>query len=242
MLFDTFCGEIMKLKDFQQKAVAATKRNFSNGIPSNLIVLPTGTGKTITATALIKSVNRKTLIIAHRRELIQQIYATIKAHWPEADVGTYDKKHPKVANKIVIGSVQFCTQAKRLKDLKRHGFGLLCIDEAHHATAPTYQNIIKHLGFQNNPRKLLIGLTATPERADLIPLSDTFSNVSYTRTINTMIDEGHLTPAVAHIINTSHSLKNVKIKKGDYIARSLANAINIPERNALIAQKFRVTI
>ena len=126
-----------------------------------MVVLPTGAGKTVIFSELIRRRNLKTLVIAHRIELLEQAKDKLLRVAPDIDVGIFsgDKKcHDK---QVTIASIQSASNALDL--LKAESYQLLIIDEAHHAAAPTYQKLIKQLGFkpeEASPKK------AAPEVSD----------------------------------------------------------------------------
>ena len=226
------------LKNYQQEAVKTVFEEFKKKTRRQLISLPTGTGKTMILAAIAKEKNQKTLVLAHTEELIQQIKEDFLAYWPDVDIGICKAERNQLDHKIVIGSVQTCSKSSRLKQLKKKGFRILLIDEAHHSAATTYQKIIALLGFGKNKNKLLVGVTATPERSDKKGLSDIFDKIVFSRSIESMIQQGHLVQVHGRKILTSITLDNVKTHHGDFESSSLAHAVNIPERNRLIVDKY----
>jgi hypothetical protein len=143
-----------------------------------------------------------------------------------------------IEHDIVIGSVQSCCRPKRLERIRQQNFGLLLIDEAHHATTDSYLNIIDAIGF-DDATKLLLGVTATPNRSDNQKLGDVFDKVTFSRSIATMIKANYLSPAVGRRILTNFSLQNVGTRNGEFILEDLAEAVNTAERNAFIARKYK---
>ncbi|MBS0656066.1 MAG: DEAD/DEAH box helicase family protein, partial [Verrucomicrobia bacterium] len=125
----------LELRDYQQEAIASVLEEFSQGTNRQLIALPTGSGKTIIMAGLSKEINKKTLILAHREELIEQAYEKIKLFWPEVSIGICMAERDEFESQIVVGSVQSCCRQKRLERLKEQGFELLLVDEAHHASS-----------------------------------------------------------------------------------------------------------
>ena len=80
---------------------------------------------------------------------------------------------------MVIGSIQTVCKDRHLQSIAKQGFNLLVIDEAHYAAAPSYKKVVEELGFMNgDPRKLLLGVTATPRRGDGIGLGSIFEEIS----------------------------------------------------------------
>src|SRR5689334_9333661 len=106
---------------------------YSSGISAQLCVLPTGSGKTIVAAALSKNLNKKTLFLAHREELISQAVEKFKLLWPDVSIGVCMADSDEIDAQVVIGSVQSCCRPKRLERLREKGFEVMIIDEAHHS-------------------------------------------------------------------------------------------------------------
>lgn len=230
---------LVKLREYQQTALEEVQKGVFAGLNSQLIVLPTGSGKTILMAAIGQHFNKKLLLLAHREELIQQAVEKFKLYWPKADIGICKAEREEISNQIVIGSVQSCSRPKRLEKLKEQGFEILMIDEAHHASADSYQKIIEELGFRDDKAKLLLGVTATPNRTDNQSLGDTFNNVTYSRSVSTMIKAGYLSTVTGRKILTNFSLKSIRTQSGDFSLGDLAEAVNTQERNAFIAEKYK---
>lgn len=228
------------LRDYQQEALAEIQKALESGTTRQLIVLPTGSGKTIVASAIAKHYSKRLLFIAHREELITQTYEKMKLYWPEADIGICKAERNEIDHKIVIGSVQTCAQDKRLTQLKSNNFQILIIDEAHHAAAKSYKKIINELGFSGNNNKLLIGLTATPMRTKSNEgLGDIFQTIVFSRSVSTMIKAGYLAPVIGRRITTGIDIRGIKIHKGDFEVAGLSRVVNKTERNELIVKKYQ---
>lgn len=229
----------IQLRDYQLEALEAVNREYKSKVRKQLIVLPTGTGKTIIFSAIAKDWNVRTLILAHRDELINQAVDKLKLFWADADVGVVKADRAEYDHQVVVGSVQSCMHKKRLARLKEQNFQLLIVDEAHHAAANSYQKIIKKLGFlRNSGKQLLLGFTATPDRCDKLGLGDTFQKIVFMRSISTMIDQGYLSKILGRRCLTSISLDKVRTTHGDFQIGDLAAAVNVQERNAYVVDKF----
>ena len=228
----------IQLRNYQLEAVQAVRQEFEGGINKQLIVLPTGAGKTIIMAAIAQSFNQKTLILAHRDELIEQAQVQIRLCWPEADIGICKSGRMETNHLIVLGSVQSCFRSKYLNQLKKENFTILMIDESHHAPSNSYQKIINELSFADSTDKLLLGVTATPQRADKKQLGDTFEKVVFSRSIGTMIKSGHLSPVVGRKILTAFSLDGVTSRYGDFAVGQLDTAVNTAARNQFIVSKY----
>jgi superfamily II DNA or RNA helicase len=229
----------VQLREYQKEAVNSVVTEFKQGIASQLIVLPTGAGKSIIVAAVAHHFKKRTLIIAHRQELITQMREKILLYWPEANIGICKAAQNEIDAPIVIASIQSASQPKRLEQLKTKGFDVLIVDEAHHASAETYQKLIAALGFRDNPEKLLLGVTATPGRSDGKGINHIFHKTIFSRDIASMIDHGYLSQVIGRKIETACSLRGLKIHAGDFAVGQLASKINVPSRNKLIVTKFQ---
>lgn len=167
----------VSLRPYQAEAINAIREEFRRGKRSTLLVLPTGTGKTVTfgmASRLTMEKGGRVLVLAHRGELIEQTSSTFDLLGIEAGIekaGSYARS--LYEPDCVIATVQ-TLQRDRLQSWDRNHFNLLVTDEAHHATADSYQKIYKHFS-----RARHLGVTATADRADEDELSDVFESVAY---------------------------------------------------------------
>lgn len=150
----------------QQEVLDALAEERRAGHTRNLVVAATGTGKTVVAALdyarLRQEWGRATLLfVAHRQEILQQSLATFRTavrdgHFGELLVGP----HRPSEGRHVFASIQ-SLHAQRLEGLAPDAYDVVIVDEFHHAEAPTYRRLLAHL----RPR-VLLGLTATPERTD----------------------------------------------------------------------------
>ena len=230
----------ISLRHYQSDAISKTIESFERGLTRQLLTLPTGSGKTIIMAALAKQLGKRTILLAHREELITQAVAKFKLIWPEAEIGVCMAEQNEPNKEVVFGSVQSCSRDARLNQLKGNDFDLLLIDEAHHANSPSYLKIIESLGFGGkDPSKLLVGVTATPMRSDDKELGDIFVEITYSISIGTMIRAGYLSPVNGRRVLTKTSIQGVHTRAGDFAIGELSEAINTPERNQFIAETYR---
>ncbi len=232
---------MVSLRSYQTECLEAIHNAKARGIARPLVSMATGLGKTLVFSALAKEMNRRTLIVAHRDELIRQAIDKLQLVWPESSplIGVVKGELHQPDSHIVVASIQSASREGRIIDLKRAGFDLLIIDEAHHAAAPTYERLIRDLGFlDNSTGKLLLGVTATPKRGDGVGLSSIFQEIVFSRSIAWGIKSGYLSPLIGRRISTRLSLNGVQTQAGDFVAAQLSRAINIPGRNKLIVESY----
>lgn len=195
-------------------------------------------GKSIIFGMVAKEVQDRTLIIAHREELLQQAKKKIQLIWPTASIGILQgQESDGLTADVCVASIQ--TAHRRIPQLKERNFRLAVCDEAHHIVAKTYKTLFRELGFMdNNPNKLLLGVTATAFRSDKEHLGEVFQEVVYERSILSMIRAGYLSDVRGLIVETLTDISNVATRTGDFAVDELSRAVDTPQRNALVADTF----
>lgn len=166
------------------------------------------------------------LILSHREELVKQPLKYFDCY-----TGVEMAKETAPSNaEVVSASVQ--SLARRLKRFDPDDFDIIICDEAHHAAARTYKTIFSHF----HPR-LLLGFTATPNRADSVRLNDVFQDIIFQRDLRWGIQNGYLSDIYCQRVNIGYDLRNVHTKSGDYAPGELDEAM---EGTAdAIAQAYR---
>lgn len=176
------------------------------------------------------------LIIAHREELLDQAADKLRASNGKLKVGKEQATHEADMDcDVVVASVPTLGRSgsSRIEKWSPHHFKTVVVDEAHHAAASTYQNVLGYFRPQ-----LLLGVTATPQRGDNVKLSDTFDEVVYYKTIMDLIEEGWLSTLVGYRVDTNTDISGVSSNAGDYVVEELVKAIDTPERNALAVKAY----
>jgi len=229
---------VIKLRCYQEEAIKAIKDSYSTGVNKQLIVLPTGSGKTIIFSKLIVDLNKRTLVISHRTEIIKQTIATLQKLCKKA-VGYLYSKERNLDSDIIVASIQSCYRGKIKPEILAKDFDVLIIDEAHHSSSKTYKALINELGFNNSHNKLLLGFTATPDLSNGNTLGDIYDDIIYSKQIVDLIKSKHLSSIVGRKIRTNVNLKGVDIKRGDYSVPILSRIVNSKSRNNLIIDKYK---
>lgn len=165
-------------RDFQKRILEALEAARENGSFRNLVVAATGTGKTVISAfdyARHRQKNpqrNRLLFVVHRKEILQQARDCFRAVLRDANFGELlvDGEVPGDWNHV-FASVQSLTSRAPWERFGRDHFHFVIVDEAHHGKAPSYRPLFDHLEPQ-----VLLGLTATPERADGSPLLPDFDN------------------------------------------------------------------
>lgn len=227
-----------KPRDYQQAIHDSIFEEWKS-VTSTLVVSPTGSGKTIMFAMVIASIQpKRTMVIAHREELIHQ--ARDKIHSVTGLDCGIEMGELWVNNSlfgetpVVVSTIQ--TQNSGLGDRKRMSrfkpmeFGVLILDECHHATADSYRNLINYYT-QNNPEIKVLGVTATPDRADEMALGQVFESVAFDYEILDAIHDGWLVPVDQQFVAISGlDFSEMRTTAGDLNGADLA-AVMESEKN-----------
>lgn len=165
--------------------------------------LPTGVGKTRIITMLVDLYRHagRVLIVAHRKELIEQTVASIREDIEGVDVGIVMAKQNEIDARIVVGTWQSLTP-NRLEDVLQSTiagqvyapFSLVIFDESHHAIGGSaYERIMQQVQL-HSPMVATVGCTATPFRSDKTSMQEVLPECAYLRTIPEMQKAGWLAP------------------------------------------------
>lgn len=186
----------VSLRDYQDEAVTFVARALDGGKRRVMVVLPTGSGKTVVFGALVWSWLAddmgRVLILAHRDELITQAVEKMSRWIPRHLIGVVKAGRNDATSPVVVASVQTLKNERRLAQVGC--FGLIVIDEAHHAAAASYRTIVGELRAFMDDGPYVVGVTATPKRADGVRLDDIFEDIVYAKTYSEMVDAEHLVP------------------------------------------------
>ena len=228
----------MKMRPYQREALGAVKREWLS-VASTLVVMPTGAGKTILFAHLIRSCfPRRALVLAHREELVFQAADKIhKVTGFECAVEMaelYAEMNGMFTTpQVVVSTIQTqCSGADGSGRMSRFDpamFGLLIVDEGHHATSVTYRRVIEY--YRRNPALKVLGVTATPDRADEIALGQVYETVAFDYEILNAIDDGWLVPIQQQLVAVSGlDFSGVRTTAGDLNGADLARVME-EERN-----------
>lgn len=219
-------------RPYQTEACEAVERHYAKGTQRTAVVMATGLGKTHVLAEVIKrrrdaGDTRRSLILAHRTELIEAAAQKVRDVMPELRkrVGIVKGNRNETLGDIVVASVQSLVSEKRRLMLRDVGF--VIIDEAHHAAASSYVNVLRHFGcYTDGSGVQALGLTATMVRSDNLALGDVWQTIAYTRDTAFGVREGYLVrPKAVHVRVDDLDLGAVKTSRGDYDAKALGAAI-----------------
>ena len=231
----------MKLRPYQLEAERSTLKAWADGNRTALGVLPTGCGKTIVFASLIRSrLPGRTMVLAHRQELIWQARDKIEeVTGLTADVEMGEFKAAQEAGlfspkaQVIVSTIQTHTAggdgAGRMGKFDPMDFSTLIVDEAHHATSPSYRRAIDY--YLTNPNLVVLGVTATPDRSDEEALGQIFGTVVFDYEILNAINDGWLIPIEQQMVSIeSLDFSKVRTTAGDLNGADLA-AVMESEKN-----------
>lgn len=214
-----------ELRPYQQQARERIHAEWENGHTRTLLVLPTGTGKTIVFASVAADQVRagdRVLILAHRGELLEQ--AADKLQRSTGLVSAVEKADATCLNtwfRVVVGSVQTLQRTARLERFPHDYFGTIIIDEAHHAITDGYRRILDYFGSAK-----VLGVTATPDRGDMRNLGEVFDSLAFEYKLTDAIKEGYLCHIMAQTIPLKLDISSVTMSGGDYAVGDLGTALD----------------
>lgn len=213
------------LRPYQQQARGSILAKWEEGQRRQLLVLPTGTGKTIVFAAIAADQVRareRVLILAHRGELLDQ--ASDKIHRSTGLRCAVEKAESSCLGswfRVVVGSVQTLQRPQRLARFPHDYFGTVIIDEAHHAVTDGYRRVLDWF-----PDAKVLGVTATPDRGDMRNLGEVFDGLAYEYKLTDAIREGYLCRILAQTIPLRLDISDVGMSGGDFAVQDLSTALD----------------
>lgn len=215
----------LTLRPYQEEARNAIMEKWEAGTDKLLLVLPTGTGKTIVFSAVTMDRVRqgsRVLILAHRGELLDQAADKLRK---STGLGSALEKAGSSCMgswfRVVVGSVQTMMRENRLKQFPENYFSTIIVDEAHHCISDSYQKVLQHF-----PKSKVLGVTATPDRGDMRDLGSYFEQIAYEYTLPQAIREKYLCPIKALTIPLKIDISQVGISAGDFKVGEIGTALD----------------
>ena len=208
------------LRPYQVKAVNEARAAIKAGRRRLILRAPTGAGKTIVAAAIVQSAierGSRVLFIAHRKELIDQASAKLDQFGIDHGVVMASHWRRRPHARVQVASIQTLTRRQFPEA------DLIIIDEAHLSLAKSYLDVIESL-----PKAVVLGLTATPIRADGKPLSAIYHDIVPVSDVAQLIRMGYLVRP-RHYAPERPDLTAIGIRGSDYDEQELAVAVDRPD-------------
>lgn len=221
------------LKGLQLHAITAIYNFLSSGKKEGYVVAPTGFGKTVLFTQLLKAINEPAYFVTPRKNLLHQAVHEFNRFAEDLDIGlVYGLIKEFNKDVIVITYESFVQQTKKKRlDMNRKFIFLdephMCLTEKRIAAVSEYRNAIK------------IGLTATPYYSDEKKVANLLPNEIYSVSVQEGVEEGFLCPFMIMLAETDTDISKVKIEAGEYNIKDLSQAVNIDSRNRAAVKLYQ---
>lgn len=190
-----------------------------------LISMATGLGKTVTFANIPRQ--GRMLILSHRQELVFQPKSYFDCSYG-VEMGCFKSHGEEVVSASVMSLV------RRLDRFKRDDFDIIVVDECHHVMAPSYRKILNYF-----KARLVLGFTATANRADHQMLGEVFEKVIFHRDLKWGIENGYLSPIECYRVDVGLDTSKLGFTNGDFNIHKLAKAMDTPQRNKIVSQAYQ---
>ncbi|MCA3380182.1 MAG: DEAD/DEAH box helicase family protein [Roseomonas sp.] len=226
----------LSLRPYQRAAIDALYDYFSGNTGNPLVVMPTGTGKSVVIAGFVREAlasypETRILMLTHVKELIQQNFMALLRIWPEAPAGIYSAglSRRDIRAQILFAGIQ--SIHKHAARVQR--CDLVIIDEAHllgRTDSGMYRSFLAELDRINGGMLKVVGFTATPYRLDSGMLHEgkdrLFTDIAYDVPVLRMIQEGYLSPVVPKRTAMQLDVSGVGTRGGEFIAGQLEAAVD----------------
>ncbi|KAF4533838.1 Dead deah box helicase [Lasiodiplodia theobromae] len=238
----------IQLRDYQEECIQSVLSYLEKGHKRLGVSLATGSGKTVIFTQLIDRVPppnddaTQTLILAHRRELVEQAARHCINAYPEKTVDIeMGNVHASGAADITVASVQSIMSSDRIEKFDPKRFKLVLVDEAHHIVARQYLEALEWFGLRHKTESstALVGVSATFSRFDGKKLGAVIDHVVYHKDYVQMIEDKWLSDVIFTTVASKADISKVKLgANGDFHTASLSEAINTNETNEITVRSW----
>lgn len=238
----------VRLREYQEECIQSVLTSLQHGHKRIGISLATGSGKTVVFTQLIDRIKAsskhatRTLILAHRRELVEQAARHCSNAYPgktvEIEMGNMQASG--VAD-ITIASIQSLTSGDRISKFDPRMFKLVLVDEAHHIVAPGYLRTLEHFGLHHKHEHspILVGVSATFSRFDGLRLGAAIDEIVYHKDYVDMIGEKWLSDVVFTTVESTADISKVRSgANGDFQPGELSQVVNTDQINEIIVRSW----
>ncbi|KAI0150424.1 P-loop containing nucleoside triphosphate hydrolase protein [Xylariaceae sp. FL1272] len=238
----------MQLREYQEECIQSVLSSVKQGDKRLGISLATGAGKTVVFTQMIERIKpssktaTQTLILAHRRELVEQAARHCSTTYPDKTVEIeMGSMHASGSADITIASIQSITSGDRISKFDPKLFKLVLVDEAHHIVAPGYLRTLEHFGLdsKNASSPILVGVSATFSRFDGLRLGAAIDEIVYHKDYVDMIGEKWLSNVIFTTVESTADISKVrKGTNGDFQPGELSRAVNTEQINEITVRSW----
>ncbi|KAK7956827.1 type III restriction enzyme- res subunit domain-containing protein [Apiospora aurea] len=238
----------VKLRAYQEECIQSVLSSIRDGHKRLGISLATGSGKTVVFTQLIDRIGpigqkaQKTLILAHRRELVEQAARHCSNAYPDKTVDIeMGKIHASGLADITVASIQSIASGDRISKFDPSHFKLVLVDEAHHIVAPGYLRALEHFGLdqKRDESPILVGVSATFSRFDGLRLGKAIDEIVYHKDYVDMIGDKWLSDVVFTTVASTADIRRVRsAANGDFQPGELSQAVNTEQVNEVTVRSW----
>ena len=222
----------MTLRPYQSKVITDLRDGYVAGFLRQLLVLPTGGGKTVIFSFITKSASsrgKRTIIMAHRSEILDQISATLTQVGVDHGMITA-KSRPNREKLVQVASIQ--TLVRRFDQIQPPD--LLVFDESHHMAASQWSKVLAEY-----PTAKTLGVTATPERLDGRGLGEFFQKLVRGPEVQWLIDNDFLSRPVYYAPKNPIDFSQVRLIAGEYAKDEAEAVMDKPSITGDIVSHYR---
>lgn len=222
--------------EIQLEALHALNFHRNQGYDKGVVILPTGTGKTILSALDSSKSAGKTLFVVHRLEILKQAMDAYKLALGGVSMGilTGDEKDNIFECDYLFASKDSLNKAETLQQFAVDHFDYIVVDEVHHGETPSYRAI-----FEWFKPKFMLGMTATPDRTDRKDILELFDyHKVYEITLPEVIDRGLLVPFSYHGLTDNVDYTKIRYENNKYRLDDLERTLIVPGRNKAILEEY----
>lgn len=208
----------------------------SRGWMKGVVVLPTGTGKTILSALDAQRCGGRVLFLVHRLDILKQSIDAYRFAWPDMTHGilTGEARENEHGCEVLFASKDTLRQPYELARFPADWFDYVVVDEVHHGQSPTYREVLSHF----EPR-FMLGMTATPDRTDRKDIFELFDyNKIYEIPLHEVIERGFLVPFTYCGLTDDVDYSRIRYQNHRYRVDDLERFLVIPERNEAILAEY----
>ncbi len=221
--------KVFELRPYQLEAIDALRKSIARGARRPLLQLPTGGGKTIIASEIVRLAvkkNKRVLFLAPRRELVIQAaqkFAVFGISCGIIMAGEEAKRN--IYSLVQVASMDTLhARGIRTERMIMPSADVVIVDEAHLTVTKTRKQLLA-----SYPDAVIIGLTATPARGDGKGLGEIFDDLVLSWPISKLTDQGYLVP-VRYYAPSKPDLEGLRANKdGDYVVKGLSERVDKPQ-------------
>ncbi|MGN9763768.1 DEAD/DEAH box helicase family protein [Micromonospora sp. SD12] len=222
----------VQLEALEALEYSRTVRGWEKGI----VVLPTGTGKTILSALDAKRFGGRVLFVVHRLDILAQSVEAYRQVWGNLDEGILTGEERRNLHRcdVLFASKDSLRRSAEIAEIDPRAFDYIVIDEVHHGQSPSYEPL-----FQYFKPRFMLGMTATPERADRKDIFELFDyNKVYEIPLSEAIERGYLVPYTYVGLTDDIDYSRIRYQNHRYRVDDLERLLIVPERNDAILQSY----